>query len=79
MSVNTVGCGFQSLLPLLQIVCSDFFTRNAVSRAEGSQYQHSCIILATADNSFKQKTNKLANHHVLDTLLLYIMKQNCMC
>ena len=59
MSV-VIGCGFQSVLPVLQILCSDFLTRRAVSRADGSQYQHSCMILATADNSFKQSTNKIS-------------------
>ena len=73
MSVNIVGCGFQSLLPLLHMLWSDFFTRRAVSRAEGSQYQHSCIILATADNSFKQKTSKLVNPQVLQYPTIYMV------
>ena len=55
MSV-VIGFGFQSVLPLFQMPWSDFFTLRAVSRADGLQYQHSCIILATADSSFKNRT-----------------------
>lgn len=54
-----MACGFQLVLPLLQMLCSVFFILRVVNRADGSQYQHSCMSLDTADNSFKIEHNRV--------------------